>query len=119
MEKAKVQAEFDQISLQAMNLEAVLLAYESEIIDYDIQIAASKTDSSKEDVDRLTKEYEEHYLQALDIMRIRDDDAGMPFDPALLAPSSSPLGRFGVGRRRGGGVRGSSPMSGIGIIRTN
>lgn len=111
MERAKAEAEFNELSLEAMNLEAVLLAFDSEIIDIDIQIAASKSDASKEEIERLSKEYEEHYLQAMEIMRGRNDDEGMPFDADLLPPSS-PLRRYNPGGH------GSSPMSGIHIMHT-
>lgn len=109
LERAKVQADYNSIWLKLMNLEAVILASDSEIIDFDIQIATSKSDSSKEEIDQLTKDYEEHYQAAMEALRTREEDDGMQFDPIPLPPSSSPLRRYAVG---------SSPMSGIHVMHS-
>lgn len=92
LEKARAQNNYDQAKFELMKHEAILLAYDSDLMDINIKIAANTSSESRAHYERLTKENEHQYFESMEAIQAEDDDHGMPFDPILIA--SSPLSRF-------------------------
>ncbi len=100
-------AEHEEMELRAMNVKAVVLALEADLLDLEIKEAEGNPNTSKEELARLHADYDAHYVKALEELKIRrrthafSHIVGMesvstpPADPSpVFVPSSSVRARL-------------------------
>lgn len=84
--------------LHGLSLFAKKVAMEIDLVNFDIDALEEDINSDTQQVTDTLANYNVHYMAALEEVRQRDDDEGMPWDSSLLANSSSPV-RAAVHRR--------------------
>ncbi len=113
--RGHLKVQLQEIHLQALNVKALLLAIEADILDLDLIMAEENPNTSKEELARLHADYDAHYVRALEELQIRGrtptfnrvrDMTSVSMSSPTRPPASSPLGH----------LTRASPMSDIRMV---